>query len=345
MHCRWIVAGSLVVALWSADLGNASADLPEEKGMALGLFSQDAEFDYRDLLAEIRGLGATDVSLVWVWWQDTIRSTKIQLVPGQSATVEQVRRSMRDARELGLRVTLFPIVLIVHREPGEWRGQIKPDNARRWWGSYSDLQHECLRVATHGGAHRLVVGSELLSMENDVGRWRGLIRRLRSKAPGLELMYSANWDHFESVGFWDELDVVGLTAYWELTKNSDASVAELAEAWRPIREQVTAFAKKVDRPVVFTEVGYPSLDGGAVWPWDETRKAPVDLGEQARAYEAFVHAWSPATTLRGVYFWNWFGFGGPECRDYTPRGKPAEQIVRRWFASGGEIPPASVPRF
>ena len=51
----------------------------------------------------------------------------------------------------------------------------------------------------------------------------------------------------------------------------------------------------------------------------------------SRAYAAVVRVWSDTRELRGIYFWNWFGFGGPEDSNYTPRGKPAEAVVRDWY--------------
>jgi hypothetical protein len=122
-----------------------------------------------------------------------------------------------------------------------------------------------------------------------------------------------------------------VTGYWELTADLDASTAALTAAWTAPKGELVRWAEGLDRPVVLTEVGYPSLDGGAAWPWDETRTAPVDLEEQTRAYRAFVAAWSGEQRLQGVYFWNWFGFGGPRDGNYTPRGKPAAEVIRRWY--------------
>ena len=69
----------------------------------------------------------------------------------------------------------------------------------------------------------------------------------------------------------------------------------------------------------------------SAWPWDETREARIDLEEQRRAYEAFLRAWAPVEELEGVVFWNWFGFGGPEDSGYTPRNKPAAEVLRAWL--------------
>jgi hypothetical protein len=82
---------------------------------------------------------------------------------------------------------------------------------------------------------------------------------------------------------------------------------------------------------LFTELGYLSQRGAAAWPWDEGARKPVDLDEQRRCYAAFRLAWSGSSILSGVYFWNWYGWGGAASRGYTPRGKPAADEIRAYF--------------
>lgn len=307
---------------------------PKERGVALGLFSADPDFGYASLLREIKDLGASHVSVVWVWWQADTASEVIGPKPGWSATDNQILETLRTAVDLGLHVTAFPIVRLETSDPDQWRGKIMPVDEDRWWESYEAFILHATVLARSAGIQRLSVGSELLSREGMRQRWLRLIDRVRLRAEELELMYSANWDHFRFVSFWDALDVVGLTAYWELTRNPNAEVRELLTAWFPIRHDVRAWSSSIGRPFVFTEVGYPSLDGGAMFPWDETRKGSVDLEEQRRAYEAFVATWSGVDELDGVYFWNWFGFGGKTDSNYTPRDKPAAQVVRSWYRGG-----------
>lgn len=309
----------------------AAAAPPPERGIALGLFSADPSYRYKMLLEEIAETGATHVSITWVWWQSNVRASDIRYVPAWSATDEQIVGAIRDAKALGLHVTAFPIVRLQKSGRGEWRGRIRPHDEDEWWRAYNAYILHSLVLATKGGADRLSVGSELLSREPMRKRWLELIERVRMRAPQMELLYSANWDHYEPVSFWDAIDVVGLTGYWELTKDPDPSISDLRFAWGPVKTTLLAWHERIGRPFVFTEVGYPSLDGGASWPWDETRKASVDIDEQRRAYEAFVQTWSDTPALRGVYFWNWFGFGGPEDTNYTPRKKPAADVIRRWY--------------
>ncbi len=323
-----------VPLLAAALAASATAAPPLERGVGLGLFASDADYDYGPMLGEIADVGASHVVLVWVWWQRDPRATTIAPIPSWSATEDQVTRTIRQARARGQHVTMFPIVRLSHGAPGEWRGKIAPVDEEAWWSSYGAYVARAAQLARDAGAQRLCVGSELLTRETMRGRWLELIDRVRVSAPDLELMYSANWDHFRVVSFWDAVDVVGMTAYFELTRDPTPSVEALVGAWGPIRADLERWSAEIDRPIVITEVGYPSIDGGAAWPWDETRKAAIDLDEQTAAYRAFVRAWAGAERLRGVYWWNWFGWGGPTDGNYTPRGKPAAGVIRGWYREG-----------
>ena len=83
---------SLVLGLGNARAAEESSRF--EKGMALGLFSQDPEFRYDELLDEVKATGATHVAITWVWWQHDLRAVEIRPVPGWSATAAQVEASV-----------------------------------------------------------------------------------------------------------------------------------------------------------------------------------------------------------------------------------------------------------
>ena len=85
------------------------------------------------------------------------------------------------------------------------------------------------------------------------------------------------------------------------------------------------------RFVLRTEVGFASQDGINKDPWNYYISKTVDLQEQADCYQAFTDVWFHVPALSGVLFYNWFGRGGGEDIGYTPRGKPALKILRRWF--------------
>ena len=313
---------------------------PPERGVALGLFSMNENWSYRGLIDEVADHGATHISLVWVWWQADVQATRIAPKKGWTATETQLLDSIEAAHKRGLHVTVFPIVRLIDPKDGDWRGKIAPKSENDWWLSYDAYILKAAAIARHAQAERLLVGSELLTRESMRGRWQRLIERIRLRHPTLELMYSANWDHYRPVRFWDLVDVIGMTSYWELGPKQDPKLQPLLNAWRGPLNEVRRLAQDLGRPVVLTEVGYPSLTTGLRWPWDETRDADVSLETQRLGYEAVARTFSDQEFVRGIYFWNWFGFGGPKDGDYTPRGKPAAKVLRCWF-KGSSIPVSS----
>jgi len=310
----------------------ASGEAPAERGVALGLFASDSNYDYRMLLEEIQPqTHATHLSLVWVWWQKNVSANEIKPVSGWTATDQQILASMKKAKELGFAVTAFPIVRLINAEANEWRGKIAPQNEDLWWDSYFDFIAHAANLASAAGVERLTIGSELVSREPMRARWLRVVERLRLRHPQLQLMYSANWDHYQPVSFWDAVDHIGITGYWEIGKHKAKSEKDLVRAWGPIIDELQAWSDAIKRPLIITEIGYPSIDGGLRWPWNETRSAPVNLEEQVLGYRAFVNAFSGKKFLAGVYWWNWFGFGGSKDRDYTPRNKPASKVIADWY--------------
>lgn len=280
-------------------------------------------------LAEVRALGASTVALVMTWSAADVRATAIapskRTIPDRAAI-----RAIAMAHSLGLEVVVFPILTLDTVAPGQWRGTMQPADGNRFWLAYEAFILHYAQLAARTGAEALMVGSELGSTEAWRGRWYHLISKVEGVFSGA-LYYSANWDHYEHVSFWPRVDAVGITGYFSVAGSASASEAELLRAWRRIRERLRGFAAAHQKPLFITELGYPSTDGAARWPWDYTRAGQVDLEEQRRAFAAFALAFSEAP-LFGVLVWAWDGPGGPGDGGYTPRGKPAASVLFDYFS-------------
>ena len=303
--------------------------------MALGLYvsaSDPAERRrwYATFLDEIVAVGATDVSLVVRWSQSDIAATDIGPREGVTPDDAVVLEVSGLARSRGLRVFLLPTLDVARRKPGEWRGILRPADPEAWWVAYDAFITHYAGLARRGRVDLFAVGSELVSMERHRDRWADLIAKVRGLYRG-RLTYSANWDHFEPVPFWPLLDVVGVTAYQGLSRKADPAVDDLVAGWRPFKTKLVAWAARHGHKYLFTEVGYPSRKGGAFRPWAYGEVAPADVELQRRCYEALRLVWGDAPGLQGLFVWNWFGAGGPDDAGYTPRGKPAEEVLRRWW--------------
>ncbi|MBH23484.1 MAG: hypothetical protein CMH57_03265 [Myxococcales bacterium] len=305
------------------------------RGVSLGLFVSERDprarrFYYEQLLDEIREVGATDVSLVVRWSQRDVQATAIAPLEGVTSGDDVLTEVIALARARGLRVFLMPILHLGSRRRGQWRGTLKPVDEVAWWASYEAFILHYARIAAAQEVELFAVGSELVSMERQAERWEALIREVRGVYGG-ELTYSANWDHFEPVPFWDHLDVVGVTAYHELSQEPDPDEQALVAGWRPFERRLKRWAAAQDRRYIFTEVGFPSHSQGAARPWDYTPRGEPDAALQLRCYRSMFRVWNADPRLTGVFIWNWFGVGGASDRGYTPRGKPAEQVIRRWY--------------
>ncbi|MEO8212400.1 MAG: hypothetical protein ABI560_04375 [Myxococcales bacterium] len=303
---------------------------PKQRGVALGMFAEDVSFSYVPLLKEIAALGATHVALIVPLYQTNGRATDLALHTRFSPTLELIADTVRAARREHLEVTLFPIIRLTHPAPGEWRGTLAPSHPDLWFRAYRDLLGDLAAVAAQTGATRLVVGSELSSLDGELDRWRPLLERIRGIFPG-HLIYSANWDHYRQAALFELVDEEGVVAYFNLRDDARAPSTEAAlqNAWRRHQDELLRWHAGHRRPLLFTEVGYRSRAGSTAAPWDEGPGGTPDLDEQRRGFAAFRQVWAKNPALDGAYVWNWYGFGGPSSVGYTPRGKPAAQEVRR----------------
>lgn len=335
---RALAAAAFALAASIAPFGSASA-APLQRGVALGLFSEDEGFSYRPLLDEIAKTGADHVELVVAWYLEDVRSVEIREHPRYTAPIDAVERAIDDAHKAGLRVFLFPIVRLEKQaNPDEWRGTLRPRNKPALFASYTRALLRLAKLAQKTKVELLSVGSELSTLDVDHESWAPLIRAVRKTYNG-PLTYSGNWDHYNKVAIYDLLDYVGLCGYFKLSETTDQTVntTTLQSRWRQLRDELLAFATKLGHPILFTEVGYLSQKGASAWPWNEGATEPVDLEDQRRCYEAFRRVWAEVTDrgkFAGAYFWNWYGWGGAGSGGYTPRGKPAVGEMRGFF---GEV--------
>jgi hypothetical protein len=302
----------------------------KQRGIALGLFAEDVGFSYAPLLREIAALGATHVSLVVPFYQATGTSSDLGLHTRFSPTLEVIADTVRAARREHLEVTVFPIVRLLRPKEGEWRGTLAPADRSAWFRAYGELLGDVAAIAAQTGATRLVIGSELSSLDGDLAPWRPLVERIRAVFPG-KLVYSANWDHHRDAKLYDLVDEDGVVAYFPLRESAKSadSEAALEAAWRRHKQDLLDWHTGREHPLVLTEVGYRSRAGSTASPWDERAGGTPDLEEQRRGFAAFRKVWAGEGALGGAYVWNWYGWGGPRSVGYTPRGKPAEMEVRK----------------
>ena len=192
---------------------------------------------YEQSMDEIAALGADTVLLVVDSRQENGKSSRIYLDMRMTPTPPQLGELIDHAKKLKLRVILMPIVLLDNPRGNEWRGTLHPDSWDDWFNSYRDMLTHFAWNAQGHGVDVLVVGSELVSAEPKVDQWTKTINKVREIYKG-NLTYSANWDHYTSLPFWDQLDLIGMNSYYKLGDDHNVSVSEIEDRWKEIQHDL-----------------------------------------------------------------------------------------------------------
>jgi len=123
------------------------------------------------------------------------------------------------------------------------------------------------------GAHTLRRVNERRRLINDC--WIRLIRETREVYHG-PLTYAANFDNYQNVGFWPQLDLMGINSYFSLRSNLREAAdpqqqpAHFERRWAEILGRIRSFKESqgvADMPFLFTELGYTFRRHSTVEPW------------------------------------------------------------------------------
>lgn len=337
MRCALLAAALLIVPGCGWRATPSSSLPPFQRGMTLAHelsrtknegYGSEAAFQQ---LARLKELGVNTVTLVPYGFTRAPEETGIRW-RGSDETDERVSSTIREARRLGLATVLKPQLW----SRGRWTGDIVfTDDAafREWMASYRAFALHYARLAELERADLLVVGTELGGVTGRQAEWRALIREVR-KVYGGPLTYAANWgQEFETLAFWDELDLLGVNFYYPLAAPGEqprAGSPRLLELERRLEE----ISRRHRKPVLFTEVGFAASAAAAVEPWKE-ENAPLDPEMQARCYEVIFQSFYRKRWLAGLHWWKWpsHGRGSAEDPTFSPLGKPALGVLERWYGS------------
>ena len=157
-----------------------------------------------------------------------------------------------------------------------------------------------------------------------------------------KISYNQNWwwssEEYGAVlncTWFGKLDYIGVSAFFELTTEMDPTVDELVAAWSNPVDDLEGLVTKFRRPILFTEIGYRSLNGTNKEPWNWQADNGFDGDEQADCYEALFQVFHAKPWFRGTLFWAWSTNpteGGNTDKGYVVRDKPAETVLSNWYA-------------
>jgi hypothetical protein len=283
-------------------------------------------------LRQLVATGATWVQVNPTWYQDDVHTANLGPT-AQTPSDASMDHVIGLAHQVGLKVFLKPLLDLEPTGGGGYRGTIRPTDRAAWFASYTRFIGHYAELAARLDVEEFGVGTELAGVSRDHAAWYGVVEAVKVRYRG-PLVYAANFDEYRHVAFWDLLDRVGIDAYWPVSPHPTADVPTLLRAWVPIVRELAAFAERTGRRVLFTEAGYTSQRGSTTAPWSWTTSSIPDQAEQAAAYQALLASLNGRPWWAGVFWWDWAApptstTGDP--LDYSPRGKAAEAVVRRWW--------------
>ena len=280
--------------------------------------------------------------------QEHCNSSLVKHHNGDTARLRQSNtnwmRRIEMVRAAGFKVFVKPHVWVYAPADGKWRSDIFPTTPANWdtWKkSYGDFILRYARIAQAANAELFCVGMELsrLSIEKPVF-WKNLILDVRSIYSG-QITYAANWyEEFDHVTFWDELDYIGIQAYFPLTNEESPSIEQLSQGWDNYLPKLESVHKQFNRKILFTEMGYKSTTESAIRPWEWIENATItdnsfSAGTQANCYQAFFNTVWKKDWFAGVHIWqlrsDFVVDTLKDNLDFTPQGKPAIRVIAKGF--------------
>ncbi len=321
------------------------------KGFSWGFPGQRGEFIHPEAatsLAALRDAGCNWVCICFGGRMNDLQSTEISFGDGEETMVTdaEIRHAVATAHRLGLKVILKPMV---ETRTGQWRGHIElksEADLKAWWKSFGQFVLHYARIAEETGCAMLNIGCEMLSMEAEEARWRDLIRAVREVYRG-EVTYNSTHGSIWNVNWWDAVDQISVSAYYPVGHGAGSTVDDMRASWTAIRERFASFAAQWGKPVFFIEIGMMSSHGNCSDPACWWNDSEFDGEEQAHYYEAALAEFWNEPWFTGFFWWRWDPVMSlPEIvsknsakarpigeRGFRIQGKPAENILRSWYAN------------
>ena len=295
---------------------------------ANGLFTPESDIS----LANTKKIGCNWIAMNVCWFQDDVNSIVIEPDYSRySSTPESVIYAIDKCHELGMKVMLKPLV---ECRDDAWRGKINPSTA--WFAAYQNFINFWAGIAEEHNVELFCVGCEFMNTTTWSSSWRNIAQGVRSSYTG-PLIYAANPDEEKNITWWDELDYIGIDTYYPLTDINNPTLTELETAWNNRADAIEDWRNSFwpNMKIIFTEVGYRSIDGTNRTPWQ--RPSPpyqIDLQEQADCYIALLNQCKDRPWWLGAFWWNWEvepDFGGPNDPHFSPHNKPAETVLANYY--------------
>jgi hypothetical protein len=253
------------------------------------------------------------------------------------STPEGIQNTASLASKKKLKVLLKPHFWVDNKG---WAGELSFSKKKwiEWEANYEEYILYMAGRAEELGFEMLCIGTEMKSSVNEHPQfWKKLIPKIRNSFSG-KLIYAANWDNYHRIPFWEQLDYIGVDAYFPLSSKVTPGVGELLFSWQKHKRDLKLFSDSLNKPVIFTEMGYRSIDKGAWKQWEVENLADdkaVNHETQRNGYQSIFESFWDEKWFAGGFLWKWkfpdYESGGVNHSDYSPQNKPVEKLIKKWY--------------
>jgi hypothetical protein len=240
-------------------------------------------------------------------------------------------------RESNIKVMVKPQIWVWN---GVYTGLIEMKTEADWKTlerSYEQFIIAYATIAQKIDANMLCIGTELEKfVKCRPLYWKQLIVKIRIIYKG-ELTYAANWDEFKRVPFWNQVDYIGIDAYFPLSEKKTPTVSDFENGWEAHKNEIMELQKQYKKRVLFTEYGYRSVDYTGKKPWESSKVVGgVNVVAQKNATQAIYNQFWKEDWFAGGFLWKWFHnhktSGGENNNRFTPQNKPAGDLIKKLYA-------------
>ncbi|MFL1012537.1 glycoside hydrolase family 113 [Flavisericum labens] len=252
-------------------------------------------------------------------------------------TKRGAKQYVNTLNEQGIKIMLKPQIWVWR---GEFTGRIKMNSEADWElleNSYSKFILEFAQLAQEMKVDIFCIGTELEKfVEHRPEYWSQLIDEVKEIYHG-KLTYAANWNEFNKTPFWSMLDFIGIDAYFPVSNSKTPTVKECLKGWEPHKKLIIKTAKQYNKPILFTEFGYRSVDYSGLEPWKSDRSmTEVNLEAQTHTTQALFETFWSEDWFAGGFIWKWYHnhnkAGGKNNSRFTPQNKPVEALIKKQFS-------------
>ncbi|MFK8045236.1 MAG: glycoside hydrolase [Crocinitomicaceae bacterium] len=249
-------------------------------------------------------------------------------------TVKGIKHTIELAQKNNLKILLKPHIWLHNG----WIGDLNFSNERDFQTfekTYSNYIIEFAKLAQLLKVEVFCIGVEIKKIAvNRPKFWKELIKKVRIIYSG-KLTYSSNWDNFNHISFWNELDYIGIDAYFPVSSSKTPSFQSCFIGWEKHFDAIKSFSDSIKKQVIFTEFGYRNIDYTGKEPWTESDNSTFNSQAQINAYRAIFAKFWGQSWFAGGFLWKWFPnhseTGGPKDNRFTPQNKSVEKIIRGFY--------------